>query len=838
MQIVVINSVSGGVDSLKNRSNIIFLVALLLVSLLLPGQALASQLTQKQQPPVVKREKKSVVPGLADIIPRAGVLSGRFAELESQLKEVPDVAGIEKKYAGVMADLKKGATQLQQQKSLTAPSVVKISLLKQLIREKKGFVKNISRPLKGEILRLDRWQTEWSTTKALWAGWQSSLLKEQAPAQLKLTFIQANDTIDTALNLISQHLQTLLVAQTKESVAMGELNALDADLQDFIEVTRKDYQISQSPPMISSSYLSQFKGEIWVAVRSGLRLIPWPDYRSFVQHGWILLLQALYFLVVISVVYRNKKSLNESKRWKFLSTRPVSVSLFIVSLTSGLSLAYSQGLGTWKLAYMIVGGITCARLLGRVVEQRWRKQAIYGVMTVFIVTTLLLTINFPLPLYRLYIFLVSILALYFFIRWLRECASLPETGFYHWLLRVGCGFAVVIILAELFGKDRVSGYLFLAIIQSTALTFPYLLLMYMINGGLHWVFFSSPVWQVKLLRNDAEYFSQKVGVVFLATIVGFGFLPTTLVSLGLYSDMLAATTDLLSMGFSIGTLQISVGMVVAFAAVFYITLLIAKILPKVILDEVVTGHKMQRGVQNSISKLIRYCIVFIGFVLAFMTLGFDFTKLTIVMGALGVGIGFGLQGIVNNFVSGLILLFERPLREGDTIELNNQSARIKKIGLRATIVETFDQADVIIPNADLISNPVTNWTLLNRQVRLSVPVGVAYGSDVPLVVETILACGKAHEVVSKSPAPEVLFLSFGESSLDFELRVWVPDADTRLGVKSDLYHQIERAFREAGIEIPFPQMDLHLRSSDVGNKAIPPEPEPKVESDDCTEGIQ
>ena len=811
---------------------------LFLVSLLLPGPVLASPLTQKQQPPVVKQEKKSVAPGLADIIPQAAVLSGRFAELESQLKDVPDLAGIEQQYAVVMADLKKGAAQLQQQKSLTTPSVVKISLLKQLIQEKKGFIKDVSRPLKGEIHQLGRWQTEWLAEKARWGDWQSSLLKKQAPAQLKLTFVQANDTIDTALNLISQHLQTMLVAQTKESVAIGGLNVLEADLQHFIEVTKKDYRLSQSPPMVSSSYLSQFKGEIWVAARAGLRLIPWPDYRSFVQNGWVLLLQALYFLVVITILYKNKKSLNESKRWKFLSTRPVSVSLFMVSLTSGLFLAYSQGLGPWRLAYMIVGGITCARLLGRVVEQRWRKQAIYGVMTVFIVTTLLLTINFPLPLYRLYIFLVSILALYSFIRWLRECASLPETGFYHWLLRAGCGFAVVIILAELFGKEHVSGYLFLAIIQSTALTFPYLLLMYMINGGLHWVFFSSPVWQIKLLRNDAEYFAHKVGVVFLAAIVGFGFLPTTLVSLGLYSDMLAATTELLSLGFSIGTLHISVGMVVAFAAVFYLTLLIAKILPKVILDEVVTGQKMQRGVQNSISKLIRYCIVFIGFVLAFMTLGFDFTKLTIIMGALGVGIGFGLQGIVNNFVSGLILLFERPLREGDTIELNNQSARIKKIGLRATIVETFDQADVIIPNADLISNPVTNWTLLNRQVRLSVPVGVAYGSDVPLVVETILACGKAHEVVSKSPAPEVLFLSFGESSLDFELRVWVPDADTRLGVKSDLYHQIERAFREAGIEIPFPQMDLHLRSSDVGNKAIPQEPEPKVESDDCTEGIQ
>ncbi|RLB76911.1 MAG: potassium transporter KefA [Deltaproteobacteria bacterium] len=236
---------------------------------------------------------------------------------------------------------------------------------------------------------------------------------------------------------------------------------------------------------------------------------------------------------------------------------------------------------------------------------------------------------------------------------------------------------------------------------------------------------------------------------------------------------------------------------------------------------------MQRGVQNSIGKLIRYSIVCVGFLFAFMALGFDFTKLTIIMGALGVGIGFGLQGIVNNFVSGLILLFERPLREGDTIELGEKSARIKKIGLRATVVETFDQADVIIPNADLINNQVTNWTLANRQVRLSVPVGVAYGSDVSLVVETLLACAKRHETVAKTPAPQVLFTNFGESSLDFELRVWIPDADTRLRVKSDLYHDIEQAFRETDIEIPFPQMDLHFRESGGGENVLSTEPELK-----------
>jgi potassium efflux system protein len=157
----------------------------------------------------------------------------------------------------------------------------------------------------------------------------------------------------------------------------------------------------------------------------------------------------------------------------------------------------------------------------------------------------------------------------------------------------------------------------------------------------------------------------------------------------------------------------------------------------------------------------------------------------------------------------------RPLTEGDTIEIGTERAHIKKIGLRSTIVTTFDHADLIIPNADLINNQVTNWTLTNRQVRLCVPVGVAYGSDVSLTVETILASAKKQEEVLKSPVPEVLFMNFGDSSLDFELRVWVADVDRRPQVRSALYHYIEGRFRELNIVIPFPQRDLHLPGFEV-----------------------
>jgi small-conductance mechanosensitive channel len=193
------------------------------------------------------------------------------------------------------------------------------------------------------------------------------------------------------------------------------------------------------------------------------------------------------------------------------------------------------------------------------------------------------------------------------------------------------------------------------------------------------------------------------------------------------------------------------------------------------------------------------------------------------LSALGVGIGFGLQGIVNNFVSGLVLLFERPVRVGDCIEFGGKWAEIKRIGLRATTVQTFEQADVIIPNADLVTNQVTNWTLSNRRVRVNIPVGVAHGSDVSLVMETLMACAKANSNVAETPLPQVLFMKFGESSLDFELRVWVLDVDEMLGATTELHQEIDRSFREAKIEIAFPQRDLHLRNLDESIKLRPSE---------------
>jgi small-conductance mechanosensitive channel len=271
---------------------------------------------------------------------------------------------------------------------------------------------------------------------------------------------------------------------------------------------------------------------------------------------------------------------------------------------------------------------------------------------------------------------------------------------------------------------------------------------------------------------------------------------------------------------TIGAQRITIGLVVTAALILYGAFVLSWTLQALLMEKVLTRRRMDEGARLSIVRLMHYALVLVGFLIALSALGFELKNVTIIGGALGVGIGFGMQAIVSNFVSGLILLFERPIKVGDVIQLSDgQQGRVLNLGLRATTVQTFDRAEIVVPNADLIANQVTNWTLGDRGMRLSIPVGVAYGSDVETVMRELLAAAMENDRVLKDPRPVVLFLNFGDSSLDFQLRVWIADFGDRRIIQSDLIRDIDRRFRAEGIEIPFPQRDLHLRSVD-DNAAI------------------
>ena len=232
------------------------------------------------------------------------------------------------------------------------------------------------------------------------------------------------------------------------------------------------------------------------------------------------------------------------------------------------------------------------------------------------------------------------------------------------------------------------------------------------------------------------------------------------------------------------------------------------------------------GARNAISSISAYIVATVAILLALSVAGFNLSNVAIIAGALSVGIGFGLQNVVNNFVSGLILLFERPIRQGDWVVVGTTEGYVKRISVRSTQIQTFDNADVIVPNSELIANQVTNWMLRDRKGRVRVPIGVAYGTDVQKVKEILLNIALANPqtvVDGTNPRPRALFMGFGASSLDFELRFFIRNVDERLNVLSDTNFSIDKAFREAGITIPFPQTDVHLHYMPAtGSKADSP----------------
>jgi small-conductance mechanosensitive channel len=293
---------------------------------------------------------------------------------------------------------------------------------------------------------------------------------------------------------------------------------------------------------------------------------------------------------------------------------------------------------------------------------------------------------------------------------------------------------------------------------------------------------------------------------------GAAWLTGVLGMLALRAPLGAAIEATLATSIGYGSFVFTLGGFLAFFLTIAGAWLFSRLLNFVLEEEVYPRVELPRGIPFALSTLARYAILLGGFLFAIGALGFDLDRITILLGAFGVGIGFGLQNVVSNFVSGLILLFERPVKVGDRVELADLEGEVRRIGIRATTVRTWDGADVIVPNASLISDRVINWTFADRMRRITIAVGVAYGTDPHRVIEILQGVAIAHPEVRPEPPPMVVFIGFGDSSLDFEIRAWTDKAEQFPAVRSSLTLAAHDALLEARIEIPFPQRDLHLRS--------------------------
>jgi potassium-dependent mechanosensitive channel len=314
------------------------------------------------------------------------------------------------------------------------------------------------------------------------------------------------------------------------------------------------------------------------------------------------------------------------------------------------------------------------------------------------------------------------------------------------------------------------------------------------------------------MRTDAV---ERWGGRLLGLAASLLWLKSMLRLLTIYEGLMGALSDLFQRPIGSDRLHFTLGGALSVVLILVFGYALANAFTFALKKVVLPKLPLQRGVPYAISTIAYYILLLLVALAALSAAGVELNKFTVLTGALGVGLGFGLQNIVNNFVSGLILLFERPIHVGDTVDVSGLVGVVRRIGARSSTILTFQGAEVIVPNSNLISNQVINWTLSSQWRRVDVPVGVAYGTDPERVIKLLVGVAESHPGVLLVRPPMAFFLGFGESALKFELRFWCDRQDAWFQLQSDVTVAVAKALREADIEIPLPQRDLHVRSIDA-----------------------
>lgn len=264
--------------------------------------------------------------------------------------------------------------------------------------------------------------------------------------------------------------------------------------------------------------------------------------------------------------------------------------------------------------------------------------------------------------------------------------------------------------------------------------------------------------------------------------------------------------------FEVGNHRYSLSLILTLILVTIAVFWISRYLSNLLKRNLLARLGLDRGTREVIAALVRYLLTALGFIIVLQTAGVNLSSLTLFAGVLGIGLGFGLQNLASNFISGITLLLEQPMRVGDFIEVDKLLGTVENISIRSTTVRTQDGVFVIVPNVKFVENSIINWSYRDPRCRLHIPIGVAYGSDTLLVTEALLAAARKDSKVLSDPPPKVWFRGFGNSSLDFELLVWINQPPDSEPIKSGLNFLIDRELRQRGIEVPFPQREIHIRN--------------------------
>lgn len=771
--------------------------------------------------------------------PSNGSLTEVFPRLEESAAEVDrlqdllsDNSAVETVEAGLVG-LEEQIQDLLARQQALADETASLEELRELERAWTGPTETVAywkETLEQRALVLDQALHELASARAWWADRQETLQDTQLPSEVLervRTLMAENESLRKQTEL---QRAALLEVRQRVGEVDRRLNESETEMEALRARALASTFVQQSPPIWSAEVHAQSFGQLLdrCAVVFSEQMGTLTRYLDQHALGLMLHLAVLLLLAfgfhgarrLVGVWVEAEPRLESSAR---VFDHPLAAAL-LLTLVFGESFYPVAPPLLWALlgALALIPSILLLRqLVGRALSL-----LLYGLAFLYALYLARLVLE-PVPLAARLLFLVESIAGFLFLSGFVHFSLRPARASSgpvpiwvrvgYWATWVGAGMLLAAFCCACLGYLRLGYLIGDACLKCTIDAVVLVALLGLADGLVMFLLRIRPLNLLAAVRNHRMFARQRIlsGLRLLAVLL-----------LGLYAlELLTLRRPLiewlervLQAGLSLGDLTITLGNVLSFLMALGIAWLLSRLLRFLLEEDIYPRVTLGPGVSYALSALLHYSILVLGFVVALSAIGVDTTKMTFLLGTLGVGLGFGLQNIVSNFSSGLLLLFERPVKVGDFVQLGGKEGTLRRIGLRASLLRTVEGSEVIVPNSDLISSQVLNWTLSDQLRRLDLDIGVAYGTNPRTVTEVLTQVAREHPDVLKDPAPETLFIKFGDSSLDFQLRAWTGEWDRWFRVRSELLIGMCEALSQAGIEIPFPQRTVHLVPPD-GSRA-------------------
>ena len=782
----------------------------LVLALVVVGPALG-QTSTAPAPPAA--EEPSPIP-LPEISVRADELAALLIEVDAGAVPTRDIELIEARLPAQRARLLAGLVDTQKRLDAGAP----LALLDRLdatwqatrrqLRMSSDTVTRRASLLQQDVDRLASLRETWGRTRidAVGAGAPAVVLGRIDEMQKAISSTKARLEVRLAALLVLQHRLSQELARCEQVLA----RIAEARAELFTQLTARTGLPIWSPPLWKSA-VSEI-GEAWRdAVYTVDRIV---DRLIRSQTGRLPLLVAVFFGVAL-LLYQARRRIRRGGASTpgtlgVVFERPISTAI-VLSMFIGM-LFYADDLALYLYVVGMIGVIPVLRLMRPLVAGPVTL-ALYGLGALFVADQLRVLISTATQLDQV-VYLIEMLASVLLLLWLRAAWRMSDTPM-STLPRALVGTTVLLAAFATAFVAGALGYMQLAhVIGTGALGASYagLVMAVAVRAVRDLVAYALRVRPLRLLRSVQRHgplIEHRIAR-FLGWLGTFGWAVTALAAFAILDRVSDLLSVVLRFRIGWGAAQASVADVLAFVVAVWLSVKVARLTRFILYEDIFSRVRLAQGVPQTLASVIQYGIVIVGFSLALVALGIDFTKLTILLGALGVGVGFGLQNVVSNVASGLVLLFERTIRIGDVIDVGEIQGEVQAIGIRASTVRIWEGAEVIVPNTELMSRVVSNWTLSDRRARQAVSVTVVPGTDPDHVSRLMMEAARAHPKVVASPAPVILFRSLTDGVLFFELRCWTDDFISGLVIRSELTASIYRALEAAGIAISLPPRAVRL----------------------------